>query len=267
MAMASEAAIEKLLAEALDDFDADPPPAAQAGSELGSAAAAPVPPPPGPVLPSPAPAHGGDPTVQDKAPAHPAASSEADPTDELANMLMKTLAMESDHQEMHSDGASPGPASADDHMEQTLRTLAASAEALADETSSGSAAEEDVLLQNMLKQLQDAASGSGVPGGNMSDTAMMDLLQKLSAEANDLLPGLGGTAPAGSHSSATPATSSAASFNPSGPASTPAHGGSASAPAGAEAEDAEMEGLLDNLVGQVCAPCYPMAAHSSPAVA
>ena len=168
-----------------------------------------------------------------------------------------------------SDGAPPG----DDDMEKTLRALAASAEALADDgkSSSSNQSDEEAMLA-LLRQLGSGMDGGGGGGGSTDDAeaGMINLLQKLSAELPAELAGLGAgiegvpstataaAAPSGgggsgggsSGSGGSGSTASGKAKSSAGSAGSAAASG-ASGSGGGPDEDAAMEGLLDNLVGQL----------------
>jgi len=239
----SQADLAKLLAEALDDFDADPAPVPPAAPEV-TAPAAPetpeaaaelpvAPPPPMPLAATPAAPASTRPFVD--------VQSDADAqADELAKMLLSSLNVGGAGGSGGMANGISGAAPADeDEMEKTLRNLAASAEALADGPAGGGSSTEE---EAMLKLLQQLGAGMGDLGAGAkadgADDGMMDLLQKLSAAVPPPEAASGGGG--GGSSTAKNGGSSSSSG-----------GGGSSASEQAAGDDTAMEGLLDQLVGQL----------------
>ena len=203
MTMSSEdAALEALLSEALDDFDAPPPAspaktsnAAKIESIQANAASSVV---------------GNHATDKDAAAVRPmpattntsdagaAATAQVSPEDELAKLLIEELRLGansdgSDAAALAAAASAAASAAAVDlseegskgdggDMDKTLRALASSAEALADDRKRSNSNDEEAMLE-LLRQL--GGSVDGAENGNPNDAAeagMIELLQKLSAE-------------------------------------------------------------------------------------
>ena len=223
----TQAELAKLLAEALDDFDAEPP-TPPASTVAPAAAQLPAPPALAPESPlaalrtrgDPAPAQ---PSVASGGAAH-AANLDAQ-ADDLAKMLLSSLSVGGGDKSALPEAAN---STDDDELDRTLRNLAASAEALSNGAGcSGSTAEEEAMLK-LLQQLAIGLGGSGSADAGGADDGMLDLLQKLSAVVPPAEAARGG----GGSSAAGPAVA--------GP------------PTRSEADsDAAMEGMLDKLVGQL----------------
>lgn len=292
MTMSSEdAALEALLSEALDDFDAPPPAspaktsnAAKIESIQANAASSVV---------------GNHATDKDAAAVRPmpattntsdagaAATAQVSPEDELAKLLIEELRLGansdgSDAAALAAAASAAASAAAVDlseegskgdggDMDKTLRALASSAEALADDRKGSNSNDEEAMLE-LLRQL--GGSVDGAENGNPNDAAeagMIELLQKLSAELPAELTNLGAGIPAGSGAttaapkptsgdadgSSRAAHSAGSGSGSGGKAKASASSASASstsaegAPHGKPDEDTAMEGLLDNLVGQL----------------
>ena len=235
--MSGQSDIDRLLAEALDDFDEPPSkPAAAASQPVASLQPAtqtmatetmnsapsvlpadnPVPPPPAPLT--------AEPTTNDM-------SAEAQ-ADELAKVLMESLNMGG-----VTDANSNFDDLDDDQMEQTLRNLAKSAEALADEDGGAGSSEEEAMMR-LLKQLGE---GLGSDPSSASDAGMLDILQKFGG----LAPDGGGGGGVGGGAAAASCGAGAATSAPYMPASASMGG------AGGSANEDQVEGMLDSLVGQL----------------
>jgi len=225
--MPTQAELAKLLAEALDDFDAEPTP--PASTVAPAAAQLPAPPPLAPEASLAALRTQGGPAHAQPAAASGGVAQAANldaQADELAKMLLSGLSVGGGDK-----SASPEAANSiddDEQLDRTLRNLAASAEALSNGAgSSGSTAEEEAMLK-LLQQLATGLGGSGSADAGGADDGMLDLLQKLSAVVPPAEAARGG----GGSSAAGPAVA--------GP------------PTRSEADsDAAMEGMLDKLVGQL----------------
>ena len=224
--------VAKMLADALDDFDGDEP-------NVTAPQPLPAAPPPAPMptqLPPTAPATssvGGE-KLESLHPVSCVDSTDMQQADDLAKMLASSLSVGSTTVDDCAGSAGSGPAD-DDELEQTLRNLAASAEALVDKPADGNAAEDEAMLK-LLQQL-GAGLGGGSSDQSASDQGMMDLLQKLGAAAQQEDAHANGQTTRG-----TPVSSSAGSMGV---------GSSASTANGSSDDDAAMEGMLDQLVGQL----------------
>ena len=243
MAAPPNAALEALLAEALDDFDED----AVAPSQKTPAAPAPK--------DKPAPA-------ADKK-AVPAVAPSVSPEEELAKLLVEELRL-GPEAGAGANGASSSAVDVsepDADVDRTLQALAASASALADEGKSSSSGEEDAMLE-LLRQLGGVGEGGAGDGANV-EAGVLDLLQKLSAGGD--LPDLGselsgltsGGSSTGSGGDGSAKTASGAASEGGGKSAVTSESGASATSGGSggggggSGEDAAMEGLLDNLVGQL----------------